>query len=463
MLKQARRLLRLMFGVTLPVDRKTYAKVGVTLMVVKFAGDALILHGATGYWWPPLSYLHFSDFAFRIPSPATWALTAWSLPFAWIGLSMTVRRLLHARRTPALALLFCVPVINLAAMVAFCFLPPPRGGEKRTLSAIWHQPSTLGAIFAAMAVTFLAVPMAVVGLQQLGWFLFAGAPLAIGFSTGLVAYRPGQAGATLGAAVVAMGFALGLIILLAVDGLICLVMALPIAVPLGLLGATVAYALRQAFQPRQAAVSLLIAFLALPFLAWVDADGKHPAPRLHTVTTEMRVPAPPEAVWPHLIAFDPLSPPRRAAFHLGIAYPTGARIEGRGIGAVRHCEFSTGVFVEPITVWQEPHHLAFDVAEQPAPLSELTPYRHLAIDHQQHGIHTRRGEFRLLPDGAGGTILRGTTWYEIQVSPEGYWELWTEPIIASIHRRVLEHIAARATREPSPPPPVPRRGSGGPL
>ena len=43
-------------------------------------------------------------------------------------------------------------------------------------------------------------------------------------------------------------------------------------------------------------------------------------------------------------------------------------IEGEGVGAVRHCVFSTGAFVEPITIWNEPRHLRFDVTAMPEPM-----------------------------------------------------------------------------------------------
>ena len=52
---------------------------------------------------------------------------------------------------------------------------------------------------------------------------------------------------------------------------------------------------------------------------------------------------------------------QRKEFKTGLAYPLRARLVGAGVGAVRHCEFTTGAFVEPITVWDAPHRLAFDV------------------------------------------------------------------------------------------------------
>jgi hypothetical protein len=88
--------------------------------------------------------------------------------------------------------------------------------------------------------------------------------------------------------------------------------------------------------------------------------------------------APPEQVWPHVLAFRPIPEPTEAVFRLGIAYPTYARIEGSGVGAVRYCVFSTGAFVEPITRWEPGKRLSFDVTASPAPLREFSLYPQIA-------------------------------------------------------------------------------------
>src|SRR5207247_3347954 len=72
---------------------------------------------------------------------------------------------------------------------------------------------------------------------------------------------------------------------------------------------------------------------------------------IREVVTSVEIAAPPEKVWPHVQGFADLPPPAEWFFRTGIAYPVRARISGTGVGAVRRCEFSTGPFVEPITVW----------------------------------------------------------------------------------------------------------------
>ena len=154
----------------------------------------------------------------------------------------------------------------------------------------------------------------------------------------------------------------------------------------------------------------------------------------------MIVDAPPAAVWPHVVSFPDLPPPSDWLMKTGIACPVRARIDGEGVGAVRYCEFTTGAFVEPITVWNPPHHLAFDVTEQPPTMEEWSPYQHVHAPHLIDALQSRRGEFRLEALPSGKTRLIGTTWYTLDMAPKAYWKAFSDLIIGRIHRRVLEHV-----------------------
>jgi hypothetical protein len=111
---------------------------------------------------------------------------------------------------------------------------------------------------------------------------------------------------------------------------------------------------------------------------------------------------------------------------------------------VRKCEFSTGPFVEPITAWEPPRRLAFDVASQPLPMHEWSPYRDLHPPHLDDTMRSRRGEFRLVALPGGRTRLEGSTWYELQLDPQTYWSIWSDLLVHQIHGRVLRHIKSEA-------------------
>ncbi len=125
---------------------------------------------------------------------------------------------------------------------------------------------------------------------------------------------------------------------------------------------------------RRAASSALLAFMPL-FMGFESGAG--PGASVFEIKTEVTIRAPREKVWKEVVAFSRLPEPEEAMFKLGIAYPTHATITGQGVGAVRECHFSTGTFVEPITAWDAPALLAFNVARQPEPMLEMSPYRHV--------------------------------------------------------------------------------------
>src|SRR5262249_9437067 len=147
--------------------------------------------------------------------------------------------------------------------------------------------------------------------------------------------------------------------------------------------------------------AVLLALVFFPPVLMGAEQAARPEPPLVAVRTALEIEAPPEVVWRHVVAFAELPPPVEWIFRVGIAYPIGAGIGGRGVGAVRHCEFSTGAFVEPIELWDEPRRLAFGVTAQPAPLEEWTPWPALRPAHLDGYLRSERGEFLLtpLPDG----------------------------------------------------------------
>ncbi|MEB0248939.1 hypothetical protein QN344_02270, partial [Mucilaginibacter sp. 5B2] len=107
--------------------------------------------------------------------------------------------------------------------------------------------------------------------------------------------------------------------------------------------------------------------------------------------------------------------------------------------------FSTGSFVEPITVWQQPHLLKFDVVEQPETMKEISLYD-LHPNHLHGYFVSKNGQFNITKLKDGSTLLEGTTWYSNRIKPVIYWNIWCDFIIHKIHERVLAHIKAEAEK-----------------
>ena len=284
-----------------------------------------------------------------------------------------------------------------------------------------------------LVITLAGCGVALLKAGTYGWTIFLLLPGVLGATASWVV-RPATGSGAASAGAIAVIAAACLLLLLGLDGLLCIAMALPLTVPLGALGALLVY-LAASSQYRTRGVTMVL--LLSP--ASVLYDAKAP-PRVFEVRTTITVAATPEQVWKKVVSFSDLPEPREWFFHAGLAYPKRAHIDGSGPGAVRYCEFSTGPFVEPIEVWDEPRLLRFRVTENPAPMEEWNPYSKVHPKHLHGYLVSERGQFRLTPLANGHTLLEGSTWYRHGLWPAEYWRWWSDAIIHRIHWRVLEHV-----------------------
>ncbi len=272
-----------------------------------------------------------------------------------------------------------------------------------------------------------------------GWTIFLLCPAALGIIASWV-LRPETASKafSLGALAVLVGSLL--LMVFAVEGVVCVIMALPITASLGAFGSWLVFRAGSPPDPRSITMLLLLPPVAL---VW---DVKAPPP-VFEVKTSVVIQAEPEKVWNHVVAFSEIPEPQEWFFRTGLAYPKRAYFEGSGKDAIRYCEFSTGSFVEPIEIWEEPRLLRFSVTESPAPMREWSPYGDLDAKHLHGYMVSKRGQFRLTPLAGEGTLLEGTTWYQHGLWPAEYWRWWSDAIIHRIHLRVLHHIRQLSEQE----------------
>jgi len=270
-----------------------------------------------------------------------------------------------------------------------------------------------------------------------GFSLFVVAPLLIG-AFGAWVTRPASGRSAAAAGAWATLIATGLLLVFRFEGLVCIAMALPLALPLGATGGWIAYWLT--FSRRQTQGLAMMLLLPPAGLVW-DVNAR---PDVFEVHSAVEIAASPERVWKHVVSFSDLPEPDEWYFRAGVAYPQRARIVGSGPGAIRYCEFSTGPFVEPIEVWDEPRLLRFNVTANPEPLHEWSPYAKVLPKHLHGYLISKRGQFRLTELANGHTLLEGTTWYQHGLWPATYWRWWSEAIIHRIHLRVLNHIRTLA-------------------
>ncbi|MBL8952044.1 MAG: SRPBCC family protein [Myxococcaceae bacterium] len=450
--------LSLLFGLRSRVTRAQYVGWGFSLAALKVALDTAIVYAFTSHVWSPIAYF-VPSMVLRsknlgsVPQAMHVALALTSLPFIWVGLSMSVRRAADAGLSPWLGAGFLLPVFNYLAMAWLSLKPtsthghwePPALGQRGDEALSQSGRSFLLAVLGSVAIGLAMLGVSVYGLKHYGTTLFFATPFVMGAVAAALYNRvkPHAYWPTMGAAMSGIALTGLAALLFAIEGVLCLAMALPIAMFIAGVGATIAWFITSESRRPLGAPGTMV--LMLPLFATAEAFVV--TPDVREVTTVIEVDAPPEQVWPNVVGFSELPAPPEWFFKLGISYPLRARIDGEGVGAVRRCEFSTGPFVEPITVWEPPRRLAFDVTSQPPSMTEWSPYRNLKAPHLEHYMVSRGGEFRLVPlDGGRRTRLEGTTHYTMAIYPELYWVAYGEAVLHAIHSRVLKHIKGLSER-----------------
>ena len=445
------------------VSRGTYALFGICGLAIKHNLDRFIAY-KFGYRWGVMTYFDPLERAAQF-SPLTYddkkflaILLITALPFIWIGVTMTVKRLRDAGQPLWLTLLFFAPIINLLFFGLLTVMPSqeadslPTNTRRRTplISPYWPTTRTGSAVAAVVLTAFLGVVVTWGILRfsgNYGLTLFISLPFVMGYLAVAIYSRTQQvdSGDVLGVVSLSLLLTCAGITAIAVEGLICLLMAAPLAWLLAIFGGFLAMLIHGRQNSPQATPSMFAVMLvSLPVLLGVEHVTPPPVPRFQVHTT-IEIAAPPAVVWKRLIEFPPLPAATEWPFRLGISYPIEARITGEGLTADRECRFSTGSFKEPILAWEPGKHFAFSVSDEPLLMKETSPYENIHVRHlEDHDFQPERADFALVGLPGGGTRLEGTTTYQNKMWPGQYWRFWTDAIIHAIHSRVFNHVKALA-------------------
>ncbi len=458
-----------LFGFEGRVRRTQYVVAGILLFFAKYAIDLAIAMR----WkqpWTVLAYVSprlnpvWSGAEPKVGFVAM--LFLFAIPFAWMGVSLSVRRLRDMGVHPFWSGLFFLPFLHFAfffvlaiapsraapesapsdAPDAYRGEPPPPSRPMGWLQRTIPRTETGAFVFGVLASLGLGLVCFVITTKinhVLGGWLFVGVPFGMGFLTAFSTTYGGRAKLPTAIAYSLATQALAMIVLVALawEGIACIVMAGPILAGMTALGATVGH-----FSARSSAPRIFgnapYAIVLLPALVAKEANTP-PEPTDFSVVSEVTIAAPADVVFRNVVSFPPIPTPAAPIFAV-VAMPLEAKIDGTDPGATRRCVFTNGTFVEPIQVWDAPRELTFTVKEQPG---NLDPY-----------LDVHKGQFLLVQHANGTTTLRGTTWYRLKVHPASYWRGWANTFLHAIHLRVLDHvkeISEHPERPVPPPAPIP--------
>lgn len=385
-------------------------------------------------------------------------------PYAWVLIGIALLALLatatlttlRARRlesdfTALWGLLACVPILGIGVVLWLASLTNEEGDASG--SKAWRLAGRLAV--PAFLCWVMVIILTVLGeslLRQYGHrdgYLSFSVLIIVPLTTAVVAgFVAGRADCTFGQSVGASFFTLMAVLtglgFAAMEGVICVIMAVPLVGVLALLGALLGYWLaklttRPAVQVQSAAWLLVL----------LVAGGEvitPPAPLEDTVTSVVVIDATPAQVWAQLKDIRGLPKPTEPLFVFGVAHPLEAFVVGEGaVGAQRVCRLSTGDMPERISVWAPEKELKFTVLDTPAAMKEATFFgRDLDAPHLHSTYASLDGGFELEALPGGKTRLIGTSRYALTIAPATYWNLWTRHIVAQVQLRVMNHVKAQA-------------------
>ncbi|TGK09694.1 hypothetical protein EHO58_04790 [Leptospira selangorensis] len=436
-------------NVSIPIDRKKFFITGVILFFVKYSIDRIIAYiFFDRLWWISEYFKDPGKIVLQKFEPEEsrfyFTLLLVSLPFIYLGTIFCIKRLRSIGLSSFWVLLFFVPFLNFLMFFLLSVLPENLYNNKEVGSSPEFFPKSklivsIWSIIFATSISLLFSIFSTDILKAYGASLFVGGPFIIGFTSVILYSRaePVDFKQAMLISFTAISIAGILTLIVALEGIICLMMAAPLAYFLGFLGGGIAYLL----QTKSKLVSSILPFLflILPSIAYLEANLDKKSD-WYMVETSLRISASKEKVWKGLFEFSDIPEPKELIFNAGVSYPVRARVEGKGIGAIRYCEFNNGVFVEEITNWDENNSLEFDVVRQPDAMKELSPYKNIRPTHLDGYFASKKGSFQLVSLGKNETLLIGRTWFLNKFGPTTYWNVWIHWILHKIHYRVLDHI-----------------------
>jgi uncharacterized membrane protein YhaH (DUF805 family) len=363
----------------------------------------------------------------------------------WVLASLTFRRCADANVSGWIAAPVVAPLCQIFIIVGLAFVPsrvPAEIVPPESSSAQGGIPAATQGMLGGVALILCAVAISTLGFGVYGYGLFVAMPFLTGALSGFLANRNGDIGAGKTNSVVFGTSLVGgvMLVLFALEGIVCILMASPLglgaAILGGKLGRRIAGVGERSLKRSLMSVSLLPLLFAseliMPALNVMDTE--------QTIDIEAR----PALVWQALLHMDAISSTPALPFRLGVAYPQRAEIIGEGVGALRRGIFSTGVAVERITEWVPDRKLAFLVMSDPPAMHEMSPYKHVYAPHVRGYFTTLSTSFELVPLPGGRTQVVERTSHRLRLDPIFYWMPMARWVVGENNARVLAYIRDHA-------------------
>lgn len=318
--------------------------------------------------------------------------------------------------------------------------PPDADRQPRDWRRSWITPVVLGLSYGLVARLAFGIDALsdIFGVMTIAFIYLV--PLAIGILTILWGKaEPGWIDALLIPWIPTL-LTIGSALLLLWEGLICIVVWLPLALACASVGGLIGKAARSV--GRRGTVAFAAALLPVVF-APVENQFEDPV-ETRVVHDQITIEASAAAVWREIREVRPIDERELGeslAYRIGFPRPIEARLEGDGVGSVRYARFEGGVtFVERVTEWEENESLAFTIDASAVPSTTFD--QHVAVGGRYFDVLSGRYEIEVV--GPDRVVLHLTSDQRLGTRFNGYTQLWTDRFMSDIQATILAVVKARA-------------------
>jgi hypothetical protein len=223
------------------------------------------------------------------------------------------------------------------------------------------------------------------------------------------------------------------------EGTICLVMALPVYLPMGILGGVIAGLIHR--KKHQVYMILCMPLVLGP----VEAYYTDLPQETRTVHTSITLQATPKQVWPHIIRVRPIHEAQQGFFYkMGFPKPLEATLSHEGIGGVREAKFERGLtFFETIIEWIPLQKIRFKIKAHPdtVPITTLDPH----VVPGGAFFEALEGSYEIVVDSQNPTqlTLNLTSHYRLSTQFNFYASWWGDWLMSDIQNNILNVLQQR--------------------
>jgi len=234
------------------------------------------------------------------------------------------------------------------------------------------------------------------------------------------------------------------------EGTLCLIMAVPVYLPMASVGGLVMGGVLRYLAGR-GRNTLLSTLALLPFVsAYLELDAALPQ-RLEPVDTRITIQASPAVVWQNIIRVPAITPGEQGDslfYSMGFPRPVEATLSHEGVGGVRHASFERGlVFVETVSAWEPERLLSFTIQADPNNIPLTTLDSHVTVGGLWFDVLD--GTYRIEALSDREVVLHLSSTHRISTRFNFYAGLWSRYLMRDVQTSILNVLKDRCEAQQS--------------